>query len=75
MVQISSNFSLPSFILYLIATLFWGAIKERVINGANVGITITILGFIAQTVYFVTRWIASGHAPVGNFLNLVRFSA
>ncbi len=72
----SSNFLFTAFILYLIATLFfWGAIKEKGHKWANVGITITILGFIAQTVYFVTRWIASGHAPVSNFLNLVRFSA
>ncbi|MFH4242678.1 hypothetical protein WAI99_21365, partial [Acinetobacter baumannii] len=39
----------------------------------NVGITITILGFIAQTVYFVTRWIASGHAPVSNFFEFGTF--
>lgn len=76
MVQISSNFLFTAFILYLIATLFFGgAIKEKGHKWANVGITITILGFIAQTVYFVTRWIASGHAPVSNFLNSVHFSA
>ena len=74
MVQISSNFLFTAFILYLIATLFFGgAIKEKGHKWANVGITITILGFIAQTVYFVTRWIASGHAPVSNFFEFGTF--
>jgi len=74
MVQISSNFLFTAFILYLIATLFFGgAIKEKGHKWANVGITITILGFIAQTVYFVTRWIASGHAPVSNLFEFGTF--
>lgn len=74
MVQISSNFLFTAFILYLIATLFFGgAIKEKGHKWANVGITITILGFIAQTVYFVTRWIASGYAPVSNFFEFGTF--
>ena len=74
MVQISSNFLFTAFILYLIATLFFGgAIKEKGHKWANVGITITILGFIAQTVYFVTRWITSGHAPVSNFFEFGTF--
>jgi ABC-type transport system involved in cytochrome c biogenesis permease subunit len=74
MVQISSNFLFAAFILYLIATLFFGgAIKEKGNKWANIGITITILGFIAQIVYFVTRWIASGHAPVSNFFEFGTF--
>ncbi|SCL88606.1 cytochrome c biogenesis protein ResC [Bacillus wiedmannii] len=74
MVQISSNFLFTAFILYLIATLFFGgAIKEKGHKWANIGITITILGFIAQTVYFVTRWIASGNAPVSNFFEFGTF--
>ena len=74
MVQISSNFLFTAFILYLIATLFFGgAIKEKGHKWANVGITITILGFIAQTVYFVTRWIASGPVPVSNFFEFGTF--
>ena len=74
MVQISSNFLFAAFILYLIATLFFGgAIKEKGHKWANIGITITILGFIAQIVYFVTRWIASGHAPVSNFFEFGTF--
>ncbi|PHA03645.1 c-type cytochrome biogenesis protein CcsB [Bacillus pseudomycoides] len=74
MVEISSNFLFAAFILYLIATLFFGgAIKEKGRKWANIGISITILGFAAQSVYFVTRWIASGHAPVSNFFEFGTF--
>src|SRR5699024_7911429 len=37
------------------------------------GITLTIIGFLAQLVYFVTRWIASAHAPVSNMFEFVTF--
>ncbi|ENQ3104719.1 cytochrome c-type biogenesis protein CcsB [Bacillus sp. 491mf] len=74
MVEISSNFLFTAFVLYLVATLFFGgAIKEKGRKWANIGITITILGFAAQSVYFVTRWIASGHAPVSNFFEFGTF--
>src|SRR5699024_2579754 len=66
-------------ILYLIATFFFGAtIKEskkkdnKSVSG-KIGITITIIGFLAQIVYFITRWIASGHAPVSNLFEFVTF--
>ncbi|MEI4800741.1 c-type cytochrome biogenesis protein CcsB [Bacillus sp. NPDC077411] len=74
MVEISSNFLFTAFVLYLVATLFFGgAIKEKGRKWANIGISITILGFAAQSVYFVTRWIASGHAPVSNFFEFGTF--
>ncbi|WP_242217230.1 c-type cytochrome biogenesis protein CcsB [Bacillus cereus group sp. BfR-BA-01380] len=74
MVEISSNFLFTAFVLYLVATLFFGgAIKEKGRKWANIGISITILGFAAQFVYFVTRWIASGHAPVSNFFEFGTF--
>src|SRR5699024_8114873 len=34
---------------------------------------LTIIGLIAQMVYFITRWIASGHAPVGNMFEFMTF--
>ena len=81
MVEWSSNFLYASFILYLIATfLFGGSIKvkkgaeERKQNKwAILGITITIIGFITQIGYFITRWIASGHAPVSNLFEFTTF--
>lgn len=80
LVSLSSNMLYAAFILYLIATLFFGAtIRQKGIGtskkqtAGNIAITITILGFLAQLVYFITRWIASGHAPVGNMFEFVTF--
>lgn len=39
----------------------------------NVGICITILGFAAQIGYFISRWIAGGHAPVSNMFEFITF--
>src|SRR5699024_5185521 len=76
---ISNTMLYTAFILYLIATFFFGAtIKEskkkdnKSVSG-KIGITITIIGFLAQIVYFITRWIASGHAPVSNLFEFVTF--
>lgn len=71
-----------AFILYLIATFFSGAsIRDK--NTSNVdggrskegviGIWITQIGFASQVVYFVSRWIASGHAPLSNMFEFVTF--
>ncbi|UOY94457.1 c-type cytochrome biogenesis protein CcsB [Ectobacillus sp. JY-23] len=74
MAQISSNFLFVAFVLYLIATLFFGgAIREKGHRWANIGIGITILGFLSQLVYFVTRWIAAKHAPVSNLFEFTTF--
>jgi cytochrome c-type biogenesis protein CcsB len=76
---ISSNFLYAAFILYLIATFFFGFTirdkkhKEKKTKAGNIGITITIIGFLAQTGYFITRWIASAHAPVSNMFEFVTF--
>ncbi|MDN8790630.1 c-type cytochrome biogenesis protein CcsB, partial [Staphylococcus aureus] len=32
----------------------------------KVGVTLTVIGFVLQILYFITRWIAAGHAPVSN---------
>ncbi|WP_174613639.1 c-type cytochrome biogenesis protein CcsB [Virgibacillus ihumii] len=77
-----SNISLyAAFALYLIATLFFGATikgnkaKEESGNGkaGTIGIVITIIGFISQSVYFVTRWVVSGHVPVSNLFEFMTF--
>nr|WP_279664270.1 c-type cytochrome biogenesis protein CcsB [Ectobacillus ponti] len=70
----SSDFLFVAFVLYLIATLFFGgAIREKGKRWANIGIGITIAGFAAQLVYFITRWIAAGHAPVSNLFEFTTF--
>lgn len=80
LVNLSGNMLFAAFILYLIATLFFGAtIREKRKKGnkkevaGNIAITITILGFLAQLTYFFTRWMASGHAPLGNMFEFVTF--
>ncbi|WP_042346282.1 c-type cytochrome biogenesis protein CcsB [Bacillus massiliigorillae] len=81
MVELSGNLLFLAFILYLVATLFFGgAIKgknqdatPKLRKTSLIGITITIVGFLAQLGYFITRWIASGHAPVSNLFEFITF--
>jgi cytochrome c-type biogenesis protein CcsB len=82
LVTISSNLLYIAFILYLVATLFFGgAIKaKKNINekkGTNrwgkVAVFLTIVGFASQIGYFITRWIAAGHAPVSNLFEFTTF--
>lgn len=78
--NVSSTMLFTAFILYLIATLFFGAtIRQKKDENKKQGkagviaISITILGFLAQLTYFITRWIASGHPPLGNMFEFVTF--
>ncbi|MFB6465957.1 c-type cytochrome biogenesis protein CcsB [Cytobacillus sp. Hz8] len=80
MVSLSSNLLYIAFVLYLVATLFFGgAIKDKrnkqdgPNRWAKLGIIITMIGFISQLGYFITRWIAAGHAPVSNMFEFVTF--
>lgn len=75
MAQLSGNLLYTAFILYLIGTAFFGgAIRAKRGNkAAIIGITITIIGFIAQLGYFITRWIAGGHAPLSNLFEFTTF--
>ncbi|WP_079509603.1 c-type cytochrome biogenesis protein CcsB [Mesobacillus jeotgali] len=82
MVELSSNFLFAAFILYLVGILFFGgAIKDKrhadkknaPNKWANIGITVTIAGFLSQLTFFILRWIASGHAPVSNLFEFTTF--
>ncbi|AMQ06904.1 MULTISPECIES: c-type cytochrome biogenesis protein CcsB [Sporosarcina] len=72
--SLSANLLLVSFIAYLVATLFFGGAVKGAKSEASyknnrwgkIAITITVIGFITHVGYFITRWIASGHAPVSN---------
>ncbi|WP_019415245.1 c-type cytochrome biogenesis protein CcsB [Paenisporosarcina sp. TG20] len=75
LVSISSNLLFVAFVCYLIATLFFGgAVKGTKVGTTSnsekrwglLGIIVTIIGFISHLAYFITRWIAGGHAPVSN---------
>ena len=78
MVSLSSNLLYVAFILYLVGTfLFGGAIRdkrkeyEKPSKWAKVAITVTILAFVAHLGYFITRWVASGQAPVSNLFEFI----
>nr|WP_155891525.1 c-type cytochrome biogenesis protein CcsB [Heyndrickxia acidiproducens] len=83
MVTVSSQLLFAAFMLYLAGTLlFGGAIRSPGKTGGaaggsrrwgNLAITITMAGFICQLGYFVTRWVASGHAPVSNLFEFTTF--
>jgi len=82
LVSLSGNLLYASFFLYLVATvLFAGAIKDKKAkereHGQNkwgkLAIIVTIIGFISQLGYFITRWIAAGHAPVSNMFEFTTF--
>lgn len=80
MAALSSNLLYTAFILYLVAIVFFaGSIKDKrsVDKGTNrwakIGLGITIIGFLSQLGYFITRWIAAGHAPVSNLLEFTTF--
>lgn len=82
MVSLSSNLLYIAFILYLIATLFFGGAiksnkevneKKATNRWGKIAVVLTIVGFISQLGYFVTRWIAAGHAPVSNLFEFTTF--
>lgn len=72
--QISETMLYIAFMCYLVGTfLFGGAIKpakahvpKRAEKYGKVAITVTVVGFIANLIYFITRWMYTGHAPVSN---------
>ncbi|MDX8046088.1 c-type cytochrome biogenesis protein CcsB [Gracilibacillus sp. S3-1-1] len=79
LLTVSNGLLYTAFIIYLIAVvLFAATIKDKqeekkftLLN--KVAISVTILGFIAQAGYFITRWLVSGHAPVSNMFEFVTF--
>ncbi|RLL48170.1 c-type cytochrome biogenesis protein CcsB [Oceanobacillus piezotolerans] len=79
LLNISSTALFIAFLLYLIATLFFGAtIRDKRTDNkkgiaGKVAITLTIIGFISQLVYFITRWMVTGHAPVSNLFEFTTF--
>src|SRR5690625_397686 len=68
-----------AFGLYSIATIIFGVTlrdknreEKKSITG-TIAIWLTIIGLAAQVVYFITRWIAGGHAPVSNMFEFVTY--
>ena len=81
MVQLSGNLLFAAFLLYLVASfVFAGAINKKkweesksLSKTSIIAITLTIAGFVSQLGYFITRWIAAGHAPVSNLFEFTTF--
>lgn len=79
MIGLSGNLLFLSFLLYLVAIIFWGGSIRQGQNESNqekwalLGICTTIFGFLFQIGYFFTRWIAVGHAPVSNMFEFTTF--
>src|SRR5690625_3012716 len=66
-----------AFALYSIATVFFGiTIKDKRKQKdavSTIAISTTIVGFLLHVVYFITRWIVSGHAPLSNMFEFMTF--
>lgn len=79
MAELSGNLLYVAFVLYLVATvLFAGSIRDKHSSAntskwARLGIIVSIFGFIAQTGFFILRWIVGGHAPVSNMFEYTAF--
>src|SRR5690625_5325946 len=68
-----------AFGLYSIATIIFGVTlrdknreEKKNITG-TIAIWLTIIGLAAQVVYFITRWVAGGHAQLCNLFEFVTF--
>lgn len=81
MAEISSTLLYSAFIIYLFSTLFFAmSISDKKNKEENhtkkwgkIGFISSCIGFAAQLGYFITRWMASGHAPVSNLFEFTTF--
>ncbi len=84
MEQLSGNLLLTAFFLYLLATILFAVSvtgrKWRDKSGdmtgnkwGTLGFLAALGGFLFAAGYFVTRWMASGHAPVSNMFEYTTF--
>ncbi len=74
--NLSSTALYISFFLLLVAIIPFGlAVKSKGKLFSMIGVVVTAVGFILQLVYFVTRWMVAGHAPVSNLYEFMTFFA
>lgn len=84
MTELSSTLLLVAFIIYVAATIIFGIAvtgkkfksgheEEHKQKWGKIGYIVTIAGFLAQLGYFITRWIAGGHAPLSNLFEYTTF--
>ncbi|OZM57158.1 c-type cytochrome biogenesis protein CcsB [Lottiidibacillus patelloidae] len=86
MAALSSNLLLSAFFIYLFATITFAISitgkkftselrKDHQKRWGRLGFILALVGFVAHLGYFITRWIAAGHAPVSNLFEFVTFFA
>ena len=74
LLNLSSNLLFTGFLLLLIAILPLGlSVKSNRNIFKILGVVLTYVAFILQISYFITRWIAVGHAPVSNMFEFMTF--
>ncbi|WNB93681.1 c-type cytochrome biogenesis protein CcsB [Bacillus sp. NEB1478] len=81
MSEVSSTLLYSAFIIYLFSTLFFSmSLSDKKSSEAaytkkwgKIGFITACAGFASQLGYFITRWIASGHAPVSNLFEFTTF--
>ncbi|TVX92852.1 cytochrome c biogenesis protein CcsA [Paenibacillus agilis] len=81
--EFSQNSYLTSFFLFCFALILYvftlaGRRKNQEAHlkkWGTISFAVTVLGFVAQLVYFITRWIGSGHIPLSNMYEFMSFLA
>lgn len=78
--EVSSILLYCAFFVYLMAIIPFSMAmpsekkKQQQSNKwGQIGYSVSILGFFLQAGYFITRWFASGHAPVSNLFEFITF--
>jgi len=75
----SATMLYTAFALYSIATIIFGVTikdknkKKKKSKTGTIAIWITIIGLATQITYFITRWVAGGHAPIANMFEFMTF--
>ncbi|MCM3763056.1 c-type cytochrome biogenesis protein CcsB [Alkalihalobacillus oceani] len=81
MVELSSNFLLAAFFIYISALIVYSVTlsyenkkdQSKAKKWGWIGFGLALAGFLSQLGYFITRWIAAGHPPVSNMFEYITF--
>ncbi|GAA0458733.1 c-type cytochrome biogenesis protein CcsB [Alkalibacillus silvisoli] len=77
--ELSSTFLYITFVIYLIATAFFGMTlgnkrdENKKSKATKYAMIFTITGFTSQLISFVFRWLEAGHIPVSNMFEYIYF--
>lgn len=84
MAELSSNLLLVAFIIYVVTSIVFAYSltgknrskqdeKPYSNRWGKIGFTLTLIGWLFQLGYFITRWIVSDHIPVSNMFEFTTF--